>query len=100
MLDHLDYVVARIGVAHAAVGLAIFENHPPEFYDQFANLPVDVYGVAPWSWPDGIATVDEWPNLTAALIARGYGDDDIGLLLGGNYLRVLEAAWSGEGAGA
>jgi membrane dipeptidase len=93
VVDHIDYVVSRLGVRHAAVGLAIFENHPPSFYDQFANLPQDVYGVAPWTWPDGITTVSEWPSITAALVARGYSDADIRLLLGGNYLRVLESAW-------
>lgn len=94
VIDHVDYVASRIGIRHAAIGLAIFENHPLGFYDQFASLPVEVYGVAPWAWPDGIATIAEWPNLTGALVSRGYSDDDIALVLGGNYLRVLESAWA------
>jgi membrane dipeptidase len=93
MIDHVDYVRERIGVDHAGIGLAIFENHPLSFYDQFAALPKEIYGTPPWDWPEGIATVSEFPNITAALGRRGYTDDEILKVLGGNLLRVCEAAW-------
>jgi membrane dipeptidase len=94
VLDHIDHIVARIGVAHVGIGLAIFENHPLSFYGRFASLPQDVYGTPPWTWPRGISTISEFPNLVAALAGRGYGRDDISAILGGNHLRVLAAAWS------
>lgn len=93
MIDHVDHVRDRIGIEHVGIGLAIFENHPDQFYDQFRTLPEDIYGVAPWAWPPGIATVSEFPNLTAALLRRGYAEDEVALVLGGNHLRVLEQAW-------
>jgi membrane dipeptidase len=95
VIDHVDYVRDRIGIEHVGIGLAIFENHPPAFYDQFATLPEDVYGVAPWSWPPGISTISDFPNLTAALLQRGYSEGDVELIMGGNHMRVLEAAWGG-----
>lgn len=94
MIDHVDYVVERIGVDHVGIGLAIFENHPLSFYDQFASLPVDVYGTPPWEWPTGISTVSEFPNVTGELVRRGYPDEDILKILGGNMLRVCTDAWS------
>jgi membrane dipeptidase len=93
MIDHVDYIIERIGVDHVGIGLAIFENHPQSFYDQFASLPVDVYGTAPWEWPTGISTVSEFPNLTAELIRRGYPNEDILKIIGGNMLRVCTNAW-------
>ena len=33
-------------------------------------------------------------DLTDALIARGFSDDEIGLMLGGNFVRVLSELWS------
>lgn len=94
VLDHVDHVVRRIGIDHVGIGLAIFENHPLSFYDRFANLPVDIYGTAPWTWPTNISTVSEFSNIAPALADRGYDDDQIRAILGGNHLRVLETAWS------
>jgi membrane dipeptidase len=92
MIDHVDHVVQRIGVDHVGIGLAIFENHPRSFYDRFANLPREIYGIPPWSWPTDISTVAEFPNIAAALTARGYTDEHVRAILGGNHLRVLRAA--------
>lgn len=94
MLDHVDHIVRRIGVAHVGIGLAIFENHPLSFYQRFASLPADVYGTPPWTWPKGISTIAEYPNLATALAGRGYSDDEVRAILGGNHLRVLAAAWA------
>jgi membrane dipeptidase len=39
----------------------------------------------------GLATVAELPNLTKELLRRGYTEDDVAKILGGNMLRVMEA---------
>ena len=94
VLDHVDHIVSRIGVAHVGIGLAIFENHPLSFYDRFASLPRDIYGDPPWAWPEGIATISDFPNLAGALADRGYDAEAVRAILGGNHLRLLEDAWS------
>jgi membrane dipeptidase len=33
------------------------------------------------------------PDLTSALLERGYGEDDVRAILGGNFLRVAEQVW-------
>jgi membrane dipeptidase len=93
VLNHVDHVVRRIGVAHVGIGLAIFENHPLSFYDRFADLPREIYGNPPWSWPAGIATIGDFPRIADALADRGYDDEQIEAILGGNHLRLLEQAW-------
>lgn len=93
VLDHVDHIVRRIGVDHVGIGLAIFENHPLSFYDRFAGLPVEIYGSPPWSWPEGIATITEFPNIAAVLSDRGYDAESITAILGGNVQRVLQSAW-------
>lgn len=93
VLDHVDHIVRRIGIDHVGIGLAIFENHPLSFYERFAALPVEIYGTPPWSWPEGISTIAEFPNLASALSQRGYDEKAIVAILGGNLLRVLHAAW-------
>jgi membrane dipeptidase len=39
----------------------------------------------------------DMPNLTARMLARGWSEATIAKLLGGNWLRVLGAAWTPRG---
>ncbi|MGA2785644.1 MAG: membrane dipeptidase [Candidatus Bathyarchaeia archaeon] len=43
---------------------------------------------APW-----LRSVSEIPIITEALVARGYSDQDVQKILGGNFLRVFERVW-------
>ena len=72
MMDHLDYVVARIGVDHVGIGNDF--NHGS--------------GIA------GFADASEAFNVTAALVKRGYSEVDIQKIWGGNFLRGMQAAAS------
>ncbi|ACI51890.1 Membrane dipeptidase [Gluconacetobacter diazotrophicus PA1 5] len=69
-VDHIDYVVDRIGVGHVGIS--------SDF--------------------DGGGTIEGWrnaaqsPALTAELLRRGYDAAQIAAIWGGNFLRVLRAA--------
>lgn len=68
--DHIDAAVRRIGIEHVGISS-------------------DFDGGGGFSgWRDA----GECPNVTAELLARGYGAREIGLLWGGNFLRVLRLA--------
>lgn len=71
--DHIDYAVKRIGVEHVGIS-SDFDG-----------------GGGFTGWHDA----GECPNVTAELLARGYGAREIGLLWGGNFLRVLRLAERG-----
>jgi membrane dipeptidase len=70
MLNHIDYVVKRIGVEHVGIGTDF--NHG--------------------SGIDGYVDASEAMNVTAGLLARGYSQLDINKIWGGNFLRVMRAA--------
>lgn len=70
MVDHIDYVVNRIGIDHVGVGTDF--NHGG--------------GIV------GFEEADSAANLTAELIQRGYSVADIEKIWGGNFLRVLATA--------
>jgi len=65
-VDQIDYVVKKIGIDH--VGISSDFNHGG--------------GVIGWN------DVGESINITAELQRRGYSEDDIAKLWGGNFLRV------------
>jgi membrane dipeptidase len=39
--------------------------------------------------PEGLKDIGDFPNITVELMRRGYSDEDIRKILGGNILRVL-----------
>jgi membrane dipeptidase len=75
VLDQFDYAVKLIGIDHVGIG--------SDFDGVSGNLPV------------GLKTVADYPNVIAGLQARGYTDEQLSKLLGGNLLRVWTAIEKG-----
>ncbi|MBV9928289.1 MAG: dipeptidase [Acidobacteria bacterium] len=67
--DHIDHVVKLTSVEHVGCGS-------------------DFDGIT--ATPAGLSSVAELPNLTAELLRRGYTEEDVSKILGGNVLRVME----------
>ncbi len=66
--DHFDRVIALVGVEHVGIG--------SDFDGVGDSLPV------------GLKDVSAYPDLVAEFIKRGYSEQDIAKILGGNLLRV------------
>lgn len=81
IVDHIDHVVKLTGV-------------------EYVGLGSDFDGVS--SLPKGIEDVSKLPLITYLLLKRGYSEEDIYKILGGNLLRVMEAneRYAAEQAGA
>jgi len=92
LLNHIDYIVKLIGVDHVAIGLDnVFGDHV-EYHRQAAETTFKLQYIgqelnAPYMW--GIESPEEWPNITRGLVARGYSDEEIEKIIGGNALRVI-----------
>jgi membrane dipeptidase len=87
-LDHIDYLVRRVGVDHVAVGLDLTEGRvyePP--LDPILYKP-EAYPPLPWQYARGLESVAEIANVTRGLVERGYAAEDIRKILGGNWIRV------------
>jgi membrane dipeptidase len=69
--DHLDHLREVMGVDHIGIG-SDFDGGEP--------------------LPDGLHEVSCFPALIAELLRRGYSDDDVRKVAGGNVLRVLRGA--------
>ena len=106
LLDHLDYALELIGPDHVGIGTDRAYNAPPpdgvQPFDHTHPRP-SPYGMHKWwgAWrPEHQAPKPSeeqaetlqwtnWPYFTVGLAARGYSDEVIGKVLGGNFLRVL-----------
>ncbi|RYM04967.1 membrane dipeptidase [Sporolactobacillus sp. THM7-7] len=82
LLDHVDYIVSLAGIEHVGVGLDI------------CTFLTDINLKPAWeTGPDHfdvIANHKGVPRFTEGLIKRGYTDEQIGLILGGNFLNVYK----------
>ena len=49
----------------------------------------------PWRelYPDEFETPEQFPVMSEALLNRGYSDEDVTKILGGNWLRLFEEVW-------
>jgi membrane dipeptidase len=81
-LDHFDHVVKLVGIEHVGIG----SDTDLDGRDTGAgNLRYDIAG---------LNRRNRVYELTEGLIRRGYTDEQIGLILGGNFHRALTQIWS------
>ncbi len=71
LIDHIDHIVKVAGVDHVGLG---------SDYDGVSMLPAL------------LEDASTYPYITQALIDKGYSDDDLRKILGGNMLRVMREA--------
>jgi membrane dipeptidase len=88
VIEQIDYLSRLIGPEHVGLGFD-FSEETAEDYAYFRYDPA-VYPQPPWTYPAGISGFHETPNITRHLVARGYSDQDILNILGGNFLRVFQ----------
>ena len=67
--DHIDHIHDVVGIDHIGIG-ADYDGMPPG--------------------PIGLEDVSKYPALFVELLKRGYSDDDIAKIAGGNILRVMQ----------
>jgi membrane dipeptidase len=71
-VQHIERMIRTVGVDHVGIGTDMDGISPSSFV----------------SWTD----YSQWPSLAAALLAEGHSREDVGKLLGGNFLRVYRAS--------
>ena len=96
-VDHIDYLVNLVGIDHVMVGSDINENlrslPVKSTFETIYSFMLGVYGNTPGPATTGFASVEEFPNLTRALVKRGYSDSDILKIWSGNAIRVAKQVW-------
>ncbi len=98
LLDHFDHVLQLVGVEHVGLGSDMdLEGYDDLGAEEMAALRAvyqDRYGIREKVDIDGVDHPQRIFDLTEGLIRRRYSDEDILLMLGGNFQRVLSEIWS------
>jgi len=84
-LDHIDYITNLIGDDHLAIGLNIVVHKASRAQNFYRNSDIEYSDL----WLPGLEDVDKMGAITLGLLKRGYGEDRIAKILGGNISRVL-----------
>ena len=104
-IDAIDHLVNLVGVDHVGIGTDFTQDQTASFWryigsqqgtkfpSTFADGSVDYTKVK--LYPQGLETPDEIPNVAVALMDRGYREDDVAKVLGGNWLRLFREVWPG-----
>jgi membrane dipeptidase len=106
VLDHIDHIAKKFGVDHAAIGTDVAYRSRNASAES-RKIPRRRERIR-WEalWPEGsrgggtpeqVASMawTNWPLFTVGLVQRGYRDDDIRKIIGGNVMRVLRANFDG-----
>lgn len=103
-LDHIDYIVKKVGIDHVAIGTDVAYSSRPTG-DNSVKIPPRRKSRVRFAslWPKETLTATEsaresiswtnWPLFTVGLVQRGYRDEDVKKIIGGNVMRVAKAVF-------
>ncbi|GAA0345356.1 dipeptidase [Bacillus carboniphilus] len=98
-LDHVDHLVKLVGVEHVGIGTDWPMNMPLFIQEMIATKIAPTIGFRKEDKLPGADSLlgfeqyTEAINITRGLVSRGYKDDQIKLILGENWMRVIEQVW-------
>ena len=75
MVAHIEYIAGLVGIDHVGVS---------------SDARMDGWERSSGHYADAnLAAIDRWVRLASRLYARGWTENDLEKLLGGNFLRVF-----------
>lgn len=97
MLDHYDHVARLVGVEHLGIGSDMdadgYDDIPEPAYSALKSGYKSSYGFRDKLDTDGFDHPKRMYDLAEGLIRRGYANNDIAGILGGNFKRALAEIW-------
>jgi membrane dipeptidase len=95
-VEAIEYVIDRVGEDCVGVGTDFTQGYGQAFFDWITHDKG--YGRKLTDFgevinPQGMRTIGEFPNLTAAMARRGWSEARVGKVIGGNWVRLLKQVW-------
>ncbi len=88
LVRHVEHIVELVGIDHVGMGPDLIAPHPGPPTESPGYLEGVYYGVTVNEYVGGIKDLKGIPILTEALIKKGYKEEDLKKIVGGNLLRV------------
>jgi membrane dipeptidase len=101
LLRHIAHIADVGGPDCIGIGPDLMENWEESIFTTVSERSTTVNGIAAlrmkWTYPKGLQSNAELPNLTEGLLKLGFTSEDVVKFLGGNFMRVFDAVWKLEG---
>ncbi len=104
MLDHADHYAATIGPENVGIGCDFVEAYREDYWagkkdhkpPKWRVLRPDIFGSMEdffnKTYPRGLESIGLFANLTQGLFDRGYDEEQVAGIIGGNWLRKFKEA--------
>jgi membrane dipeptidase len=94
-LDIVEYVINLAGVDHVGIGLDFTPTWTEAEYNKAQKTYPEIY--MDYKMSDipvrGLENISKVIAVTQGFVSRGYSEEDIRKILGGNFLRVFKEVW-------
>ena len=95
-IEAIDYIINIAGEEKVGIGTDFTQGHDDSFFkwitqDKGYARTLTEFGEI--KFPDGFATIGDFPNLTAAMARAGWSESRICNILGLNWMRLLDEVW-------
>lgn len=100
-LDAIESLIEVAGIDHVALASDFCESRDMKFWHWLRALHGKFPGEAPGvPRPDpsirGLETTAEMPNVVSGLASRGYSQEEVSKVVGGNWIRIYSEVWKGK----
>lgn len=96
----IERLVEMMGVEHVAIGTDSTRKHKDEHLSWLRNGRwqfTDGEELPSWpEWPAWFRSSADFPNLTTGLLDRGFDQDEVAAVMGGNWLRLFDETFGLE----
>jgi membrane dipeptidase len=95
-LEAIDYVVSVVGEDKVGIGTDFTQGFSTEFFDHITHDKGRYRQLTQFGKvvnPDGIRTIGDFPNLTAAMQKAGWQEARIKKVMGENWITVFDQVW-------
>lgn len=84
LVDHISHIADLVGIDHVGLGLDFVKDDGPLYPED------EIFGVGENRLIPDFENEDDLPNITECMVRRGFTQNDIAKVLGGNFLRMLK----------
>lgn len=95
-VEAIEYVLNLVGESQVGIGTDFTQGWGPEFFDWITRDKGRARKLTEFGEilnPEGIRTIGEFPNLTAAMQRRGWSEARIRRVMGENWIALLREVW-------
>ena len=96
VVEAIEYVIDLVGEDRVGIGTDFTQGHTSGFFDWITRdkgMGRKLVDVGDVYNPKGLASLRDYPNLTAAFVGAGWSESRIRKVLGENWLNLLREVW-------